>query len=155
MERALEYNNVSNGDGDMEKTPLTTQQEEILKYKALIDFYEKHPTAPVSVLNNQYIWIAGTPNDYKAIGAGRKEYNDSTFVYNVEILPSNDPDREWDSFSLKFITNRENVCKKISKGKKIVPEHIEQGTPTRIIAEHEEDDFEWECPESILAPAEE
>jgi hypothetical protein len=139
----------------MEKTLLTSQQKEILKYKALIDYYEKHPTAPVSALNNQYIWIVGAPEEYKAIGAGKKEYNNDTFVYRVEILPSDYPDRKWDNLELRYITSRENVCKKIVRGKKIVPEYIVQGTPSRVIEEHEEDDIEWECPESILASSEE
>ena len=154
MGRALKYNNVSKGDTDMEETLLTPQQKEILKYKALINYYKKHPNAPLLVLGSQYVWIDGTPEEYKAIGAGRKNYSDSTFTYSVELLPSNDPNREWDNFALIFITSRDNVCKKIIKGKKIVPEYVVKGTPSRVIAEHEEDVFEWECPESILSPKE-
>ena len=150
MGRALEYNNVSNGEADMEETLLTPQQKEILKYKALIDYYEKHPNAPIVAIKSQYIWVDGTPEVYKAIGAGRKNYSDSVFMYSVELLPSDDPNREWDNFALIFMASRDNVCKKIIKGKKIVPEYVVKGTPSRVIAEHEEDVFEWECPESIL-----
>ena len=131
----------------------TPQERCIAYHKAFVDYYSKHPTAPANNMfdydyeKSDYIWIDGKPEEYKAIGSGDKRYTDEYFYFTVTLIPG--------SLELRFITPRGNVCKKIVKGKKIVPEYTVEGTPSRVIPEHEEDDFEWECPESILAPAEE
>jgi hypothetical protein len=90
----------------------------------------------------EYVWISGTPEEYKAIGAGEREYSDNNFFFAVELIP--------DVLTLKFATNRGNVCKKRVFGTRTVPEFILQGTASTVIAEHEEEIFEWDCPKSLL-----
>jgi len=51
---------------------------------------------------------------------------------------------------ISVITSRENVCRKVVVGKRVVPatERIVEEIP-----EHEEEIVEWECPESFIALA--
>ena len=121
----------------------TPQEKAVTYFTALAKYYATHPDAPVPYLpQTEYIWISGTPEEYKAIGAGEKEYSDNNFFFTVELIP--------DVLTLKYATNRENVCAKRVVGTRIVPEHILQGTPIQIIAEHTEEIIEWDCPESLL-----
>ena len=121
----------------------TPQEKTVTYYTALAKYYATHPDAPVPYLaHTEYVWISGTPEEYKAIGAGEKEYSDNNFFFAVELIP--------DVLTLKFATNRENVCAKRVVGTRIVPEHILPGIPSQIIAEHTEEIIEWDCPESLL-----
>ena len=121
----------------------TPQEKAVTYFTALAKYYATHPAAPVPHLaQTEYIWISGTPEEYKAVGAGEKEYSDNNFFFAVELIP--------DVLTLKFATNRENVCAKRVVGTRIVPEQILQGTPSQVIAEHTEEIIEWDCPESLL-----
>jgi hypothetical protein len=121
----------------------TPQEKAVAYFIALSKYYATHPDAPVPFLaKSEYIWISGTPEEYKAIGAGEKQYSDNNFFFTVELIP--------DVLTLKFGTNRENVCTKRVVGTRIVHEHILPGTPSQIIAEHTEEIIEWDCPESLL-----
>jgi hypothetical protein len=121
----------------------TPQEKAVAYFTALSTYYATHPDAPTPYLaQTEYIWISGTPEEYKAIGAGEKKYSDDNFFFTVELIPG--------VITLNFSTNRENVCTKRVIGTRIVPEHILPGTPSQIIAEHTEEIIEWDCPESLL-----
>jgi hypothetical protein len=121
----------------------TPQEKAVAYFTALSKYYATHPDAPAPYLaQTEYVWISGTPEEYKAIGAGEREYSDNNFFFAVELIP--------DVLTLKFATNRGNVCKKRVFGTRTVPEFILQGTASTVIAEHEEEIFEWDCPKSLL-----
>ena len=121
----------------------TPQEKAVAYFTALSKYYATHPDAPAPYLaQTEYVWISGTPEEYKAVGAGEKEYSDNNFFFTVELIP--------DVLTLKFATNRENVCTKRVVGTRIVPEYIQPSTPSQIIAEHTEEIIEWDCPESLL-----
>ena len=121
----------------------TPQEKAVAYFTALSKYYATHPDAPVPHLpQTEYIWISGTPEEYKAIGAGEKEYSDNNFFFTVELIP--------DVLTLKFATNRENVCTKRVVGTRIVPECILSVIPSQLITEHTEEIIEWDCPESLL-----
>src|ERR1700722_3262594 len=54
--------------------------------------------------------------------------------------------------TVKYYAARELVCEKVVVGKKFVPEQTIEGTPTRIVSAHVEDEIEWKCG-SILGAA--
>jgi hypothetical protein len=121
----------------------TPQEKAVAYFTALSKYYATHPDAPAPYLaQTEYVWISGTPEEYKAVGAGEKEYSDNNFFFTVELIP--------DVLTLKFATNRENVCTKRVVGTRTVPEHIQPGIPSQLIAEHTEEIIEWDCPESLL-----
>jgi len=120
----------------------TPQEKAVAYFTALAKYYATHPDAPAPYLTHPlYIWTSGTP-DYKAIGAGEKKYSGNNFFFIVKLIP--------DVLTLKFATSRGNVCAKRVVGTRIVPEYIQPGIPSQIIAEHTEEIIEWDCPESLL-----
>jgi hypothetical protein len=135
-----DVNKVGMSAEAIEQTP---QEKAVAYFTALAKYYATHPDAPVPYLaQTEYIWISGTPEQYKAIGAGEKEYFNNSFLFGVELIP--------DVLTLKFITSRANVCTKRVVGTRIVPEYILQGIPSQVIEEHTEEVIEWDCPESLL-----
>lgn len=121
----------------------TPQEKLVARCATIAKFYTEHPDAPVPYRPlTEYIWITGTPEQYKAIGAGEKEYADDNFFFCVELIPG--------ELTLTFAAARENVCTKRVVGTKIVPEYIQQGTPSKVIPAHTEEIIEWDCPESLL-----
>ena len=56
-----------------------TPQEKAVEYHlALAKYYAAHPNAPVEYLPEiQYLWMNGKPEEYKAAGAGDKEFTDA------------------------------------------------------------------------------
>jgi hypothetical protein len=121
----------------------TPQEEAVEYYLALAKYYAAHPNAMVEYLPEiQYLWINGKPEEYKAAGAGDKEFTNDYVNYNVELIPK--------KLTLNFCTPRGNVCKKRVVGTKEVPEFYIAGTAGRVIPAHTEEVIEWDCPESLL-----
>ena len=79
----------------------------------------------------------------RAMGKSTKEYfGDSLYVKRS----FGDGDR----VDFTVTTSRENVCKKIKTGEKIIPAHVEPALPERLVAEHVVEEFEWDCSDPIL-----
>jgi hypothetical protein len=122
----------------IEAAELTPQQKYSRNLRALADWYEQHPDAPIDspyVSRANYSFKA-SPEEIRAIGAGEKDYAGSLFYYRVKH----------EFFTIEWIEGREKVCTPRIVGKRTVP--------SVYYPEHEEDIVEWDCPGSLLAPAE-
>lgn len=59
--------------------------------------------------------------------------------------------KDFEGITVEWFAYRSDVCKRVSKGIKVVPETVIPAKPTQVIAAHEIEEFEWECPESLLS----
>ena len=118
------------------------------RLRALADWFEKHPNAPLPYElreGNKFI-VAVEKNSLKEviqnIGSFEKVYDDSFLNMIVKVA----------DFKIEYYTNRGNICTQKVVAKKLVPETVEPSyyVPEKIIPAHEEDVIEWECPEALL-----
>ena len=109
---------------------------------AIIAWYKAHPNAPVIYLGNKFLkTFDAKPETIKAIGPGKKVFDDSYFNYVVDIAPG---------IQIEFFTSRGAVCQKKVIGTRTVPEEVIPTIVGKVIPAHEEEITEWECPESLL-----
>jgi hypothetical protein len=121
-----------------------TPQQKISKaFRALADWYDEHPNAPVDIRDQTRVrcYFKATPEQIRSIGPGEKEYSDDLFYYHVK----------GDGFAIRFYTNRETVCERKLVGYKETPEVVLPATPEYIIPAKKEPIYEYDC-KSILAP---
>lgn len=122
---------------EVEKVELTKQQQYSRNLRALADWYDGHPNAPLdnpSVSKQNYAFNA-TPDEIRAIGAGEKVFEGELFHYVVKS----------EFFKLSWIELRSKICTPRIVGKKTIP--------SAYYPEREEDIVEWDCPGSLLAEA--
>ena len=127
-----------------------TSTELVTYLRAVADFYEEHPKAPLP------LWLTGldlgvylTEDNAKqvlaSIGSFTKTFEGERFVATKEMGGG----------ILEFRVGRESVCTKRVVGTKTVPASFEpkRVTPAKFIEAHEEEIVEWDC-EPILAEKE-
>lgn len=137
---------------------MTERESKIEGLRAMADFFGANPDVNMPALDSIYIWLnpSGVRSHARALKTFRKEY-DGTDFFLV---------KEFHGITLKWMTSREAVCKKVVTGYKEVPEMIiaakpEQLVPAseeKIIPAHKEEITDWICSETALledAPAEE
>lgn len=121
---------------------LTAQQKYSNALRAIADWYELHPYAPMPSAGCQTLKIYNfdaTPEEIRSIGTFRKVYEGSIFKCVVE----------GDGFDIQFVANRSDVCIPKVVGFREIPEqHIE----AHVIPAKRTEIIEWECRESLLSP---
>lgn len=118
-----------------------TSQQYVKALREIADFYEAHPDVPFRA---ERIVIAVDAKELvvlpRYIGSCKKVVDNDFF--NLR--------KDFGGLEIEFYSRRENVCERIVIGKKVVPETIIPARPEEVIPEHEEEEFEWRCPESLL-----
>ena len=126
-----------------------TNEQIVTTLRAMADFYEAHPTAPIP-FDLQYGWMhAYLPSGdemkefLRSLGSFKKVFEDDYFRAEVQV----------GEIALQFSTKRDNVCVRKVVGTKLVAEQVipSSYTEERIIPAHEEEIVEWDC-EPIMAP---
>lgn len=109
--------------------------------RAIADFYERNPQLPyyegnmlVSCTKEQLLQVA------QEAGTIQKDVDDEYF----NLL------KTFGSITIEFYCRREAICRRISKGMKTIPQQVIPARPREVIPEHIVEEFEWECPESLL-----
>ena len=106
--------------------------------KGLLEFYENHPNFPLPTFNlgcNVYQYGA----EKEEIGELARRLGKTEKIFGSDFMLCR---KFSENVSIKVIASREKICKKIVKGKKIIPSHYQP--------EREEEIVEWECDESLL-----
>lgn len=113
--------------------------------RELAEMYETYPGMPVP---NPYLFCYGaSPRQLveiaRAQGAQetKKDYSGETFTLIKQFTGR---------LQVRFSISREQVCRKVVKGTREVPETVE---PAKTIPAHTEEIVEWEC-HPLLAPPE-
>ena len=119
-----------------ESIPPTPQQKTSAGLRAMAAWYDLHPNAPTpSVIELPVYGFDASPEQVRAIGTAKK-------IFDAEFIKLR---VDGDGFALRFVQYRSKVCTKKLVGTKTIP-----ATPER-----EEPVYEWDCPESLLAPDQE
>lgn len=58
--------------------------------------------------------------------------------------------KQMDGFTVEFNFSRDEVCKKVEKSRKVIPAEPERTLVIPAKEEHEEIEYGWECPDSLL-----
>jgi hypothetical protein len=125
-----------------------TNAQLVKTLRAMADFYESHPLAPVPY-DMAYGWMkAYMPNDQAktilaSLGSFKKKYEDDYFRACVTL----------GHIELQFSVERTQICERKVVGTRVVPAQTvpSEYIPERFIPEHEEEIVEWDCKEPILA----
>ena len=107
--------------------------------RALADWYEQHPGAPLPLFPVLNIFADDDPVKAKAqfrkLGEFEKEYQGDWFVGK----------KQFGSLRLELNTKRDKVCRRVVVGTREVPEHIIPAQPESIVPAHTEEITEWRC----------
>jgi hypothetical protein len=112
--------------------------------RQIADFLEAHPDLPTPHSEKLTISTGDLPGVAHQIGSCQKVV-DETF-YNLQ--------KKFGVITLEFYDFRQSVCKKVSKGTRLIPETIVPAKPEQVIAAHEIEEFDWVCPDSLLEKGE-
>jgi hypothetical protein len=119
-----------------------THEEFCKGLRQLADWYEVNPqiNKPSYMLS---VYCTTEDKDVaiataQALRTFKKDYTQSFFTMS----------KEFSGITLTFYFSRDEVCTKKVLGTKSVPDRYEPGY---LVAAHEEEIVEWECPESLLA----
>ena len=112
------------------------RQEFTKSLRMFADFFDNNPLVPLPTLDRIDIWTVDKKefiNIIKLLGSGIKKYEESYIVFKTErfIMP------------LEVNIARGYICERVLVETKKVPE--------LIIPEHDEEVYEWNCPESLLS----
>jgi hypothetical protein len=130
---------------------MTEREKTIAGLRAMADFYGTRPDLPLPYISGFYCWINGS--DAKPIArklkAFKKEYQGTDFHMLKEF---------GGDISVRYVVDREAVCKKIVVGMKEIPEMIIAANPElivpateeQVIPAHTEEITEWVCSEAAL-----
>jgi hypothetical protein len=127
-------------------------KEVVTFLRALADFYEEHPNAPVVAglegdTLTVYAFLAnGREKEIlRSLGSFDKEFQGRFFIAKKVIGGK----------TLKFYFYRDSVCTSRVVGTRHVERQIEPEVyrPSRVIEAHDEDILEWDCA-PVLAPDE-
>lgn len=126
------------------------QRELVEGLRALADFIEQHPELPITYPSQTFThWLYDESDGRtakeqmataaRAMGNASKVYTGSYFDLRKKFGKH---------ITLEFTANRENICKRVVTGHKLVPAKLvpEKMTPARI-----EEEVEWVCDEPLLA----
>ena len=115
-------------------------QEYAASLRLMADFFESHPE--VETPSGEFsVYSRDLKRTAASIGSFDKVINGTWFELKKTFGP----------ITVSWFNTRSNVCERVSKGTKIVPETIIPARPEQIIPAHEVEEFEWKCPESLLA----
>lgn len=119
-----------------------TNLEYAQSLRRVADFFETHPDIPAPH-DNLSIYVLGKdlPRIARQLGTCEKIANGTFFNLRKDFGP----------IIVEFFSYRDQVCERVSKGKKLVPETVIPAKPEEIIAAHEVEEFEWKCPDSFLS----
>lgn len=122
-----------------------TTQEFANDLRALADWYEKHPDAPVPVFPVLNIFTdqdaVNAKAQFRALGGFEKRYLGEWFAAS----------KTFGSIRLELNAKREQICRKVVVGTREIPEHVIPAQAETIIPAHVEEITEWQC-EPILTP---
>jgi len=127
---------------------MTTATEYAAGLRGLADWIEAHPTQPLPI-NTFPVYALNTKEDaancLRDLKPCKKEYKGDMFYLSREFGP----------LKLEFVFYRNAVCTRRVIGTKevgteVIPARI---IPEQVIPAHTEEIVEWECGESLLAPA--
>lgn len=125
--------------------PKNNNQELIDGLKSLAKWYESHPDAPVSFsAPTFYVWADDAEHFAKCvkmIGPCTKRESNGYF----------DVFRMFGPIELQAIIPRGQICDKVSLGTKTITKEVPDPNAPTITITEEVEQFEWKCPESILA----
>lgn len=123
---------------------MNPHQQLIDDLRSLANFLEDRPTLRLS--KNFDIYTCVSPEEMKDIvrmcGTIEKKVENSTFDVVKRI----------GGIKLTWFTSRENVCKRIKVGEKIVPAQEARTIEIEAKPETVEAIYKWECPDSLLRP---
>lgn len=109
----------------------------------MANFIERHPDA---VCEFTHVHICEfdkiTALARRGYGLLKKEVTSNWFMLVKEFGPR---------VKIEWNESRERVCKKVSKGTKVIPAEPAKTVTIEAKPERVEEIFEWECPESLLA----
>ena len=129
-----------------ESIPPTPQQKTSAGLRAMAAWYDQHPNAPTpSVIELPVYGFDASPEQVRAIGTAKK-------IFDAEFIKLR---VEGDGFALRFVEFRSKVCTKKLVGTKTIPASKARTVTYAASPEREEPVYEWDCPESLLAPDQE
>lgn len=123
---------------------MTLQQKFSAGLREVADWYDRHPNAPLpspdGLIEVSVYGFNATPDEMKAVGAGRKEYPEGYGIFRYWV--------DLNHAKIKFVASRSKVCTAKVVGFREIPEqHIE----AHVIPAKREEIVEWECRGSLLA----
>lgn len=112
---------------------------------ALGSFLAEHPDLDAVVSEQKInVYLPDLAKYARSIGTCEKVHEDR--YYNLR--------KSFGKVTVDFFAMREEVCKRVKVGEKVVPEHIIPARPEEVVPETKEDVYEWQCSESLLATEE-
>lgn len=118
----------------------TAQRQRFIEsIRKAADFLEQFPEIPVRTVANLFV-PCNDPSEVRGKGYGllRKIAGSDTFYFIKDF---------GNQVELNFTLKRDQICKKVKVGEKIVAATEEKTIPAT--PEHVEEIFEWQCPDSI------
>ena len=136
---------------------MTKQEKVIQNLQFTIDWFKRHPNAPVpySLYSGRHYCRLSSDKaerdaEVRAIGSAVKEFTDNEVRLIVDISRGEDENGMANGLELEFYVPRKEVCRAIVVGQRFVPAEV---IPERIVESHIEDVIEWDCV-SLLTDAE-
>jgi hypothetical protein len=122
-----------------------TNKEYVSGLRKIADFFEERPSLKVPSSLQFDVWCDDREEMIEAakIAGTTEKIWQGDWLYLRKSFA--------DHVSVDFNLRRNALCEKVSKGMKSVPETIIPAKPEEIIPAHEVEEFEWKCPESLLA----
>lgn len=121
-----------------------TGKEAAANYRALAELAERVPHGPY-VGSTDMIIVAHTSEEVaqtvKAIGGKWQKDNNENNMLIIQTVT--------DTADIRLVINHAHICERVKTGTLLVPAQPERTLPAT--PQHEEDVYEWKCPESILA----
>lgn len=122
---------------------MNAREEQIIGLRNLADFYEANPNFPLGYLGDSFVFVATREevvNLARGFGNWDKHYIGDTF-YLVKKMSEN--------LKLNICVPREQVCRKVVSGKRMVEKDVTQVIRKEMV---EEEIFDWVCDEPLLSP---
>lgn len=115
--------------------------------RMIADFFEVHEEIDLPNDSGAFNYFRANTRDEmaklaRALGDGVKKEYDKDFGGSVALS------KTFGSIDFRVIAYRSSVCKRIVTGKQMVERRV---IPETVIEAHEEDVYEWDCSEPLLA----
>jgi hypothetical protein len=110
----------------------------------LLEWYEQHPNFPAPVSDRRHLVYATSKAELlrlrRAAGFNEKTYSDRYVEFHRKFGAG---------VEIQLYTAKENTCKLVKVGERVVPAKAELTIPARPASV--EDVYEWQCDEPLLA----
>jgi hypothetical protein len=112
--------------------------------RGLLDFYERNEDMPAPICTTECVHVPDSSKEMAALTRAAGGLRKESYVDNAFIMK-----REFGPVVFRLLCFKEQTCERVKVGEIVIPakpERILPAEPEQVVEQ-----FEWKCPESILA----